>query len=83
VTITGANLTYAFEVDFGATPAGFTINDDGSITALSPAAAAAGRVDVTVASAGGTSATSAADQFTYAATTSVQCAKLSAAWPAR
>ena len=74
VTITGANFTYAFEVDFGAIPVGFTIDDDGSITAVSPAALAAGTVDVTVASPGGTSAASAADQFTYAATTSVQCA---------
>lgn len=77
VIITGANFTYAFEVDFGATPVDFTINDDASITAVSPAAVTPGTVDVAVTSAGGTSAPSAADQFTYAATTSVQCAKLS------
>ena len=76
VLITGANLTNAFEVDFGAIPAEFMVNDDSSISAVSPAASAAGTVDVTVVSAGGTSAASSADQFTYETVTSVQCAAL-------
>ena len=64
VTITGTNLADATAVDFGDTPAGFTINTDNSITAVSPAGSD-GTVDVTVATGGGTSATSAADRFTY------------------
>ena len=43
----------------------FTINPNGSITAVSPAGAA-GTVNVTVATPLGTSATSSGDQFTYA-----------------
>ena len=50
--------------------AGFTVNSDTSITAVSPAAAA-GTVDVTVVSAGGTSATSASDEFTFVAAPSL------------
>ena len=65
VTITGTNLSGATEVDFGGVPADFTVNDDGSITATSPAAAA-GTVDLTVTTAGGTSAAAAEDQFTNA-----------------
>ncbi|CAN7403178.1 IPT/TIG domain-containing protein [Aminobacter sp. LjRoot7] len=67
VTITGTGFTTASAVTFGATPAaGYTINSATQITATSPAASA-GTVDVTVATVGGTSATSAADQFTYVA----------------
>ena len=67
VTITGtgfaaANPTGA--VKFGATNATYTINSNTQITATSPANAA-GTYDITVATPGGTSATSAADQFTY------------------
>jgi hypothetical protein len=84
VTISGANLTGAYEVDFGATAAAFVVNDDTSISAVSPAGTAPGAVDVTVLTAGGTSSTSAADQFTYTASTgcvgactsSIQCARL-------
>jgi hypothetical protein len=65
VTITGANFTYAAAVYFGETPAGFTVNDDASITAVSPPGEAPDTVDVTVVTAGGTSARSAADRFTY------------------
>jgi IPT/TIG domain-containing protein len=64
VTITGAGFTGATEVDFGGIAAGFVVESDTSITALSPAASA-GTVDVTVTTLGGTSAPSAADQFTY------------------
>ncbi|MDR7224981.1 IPT/TIG domain-containing protein [Aminobacter aminovorans] len=67
VTITGTGFTTASAVTFGATPAaGYTINSATQITATSPAASA-GTVDVTIATVGGTSATSAADQFTYVA----------------
>jgi probable HAF family extracellular repeat protein len=65
VTITGANLTGATAVDFGATRApAFTVNSDSSITATAPAGT--GTVNVTVTTPGGTSATTSADQFTYA-----------------
>jgi IPT/TIG domain len=84
VTISGAHLAGASAVSFGGTPAGFTVNSDTSITAVSPATDATDTVHVTVTSPGGTSATAAADQFTYTAATgcggscvsSVQCAKL-------
>jgi hypothetical protein len=65
VAITGTNLTAATAVRFGATNAtSFTVNSATSITATSPAGAA-GTVDITVTTAGGTSATSASDRFTY------------------
>ncbi len=65
VTISGSGFTDATAVDFGdVAAAGFTVNSDGSITAVAPAGSA-GTVDVTVVTAGGTSATSSADQFTY------------------
>ncbi|MBR0848152.1 IPT/TIG domain-containing protein [Bradyrhizobium diazoefficiens] len=63
VTITGSNFTGATAVAFGATPASFTVNSATQITATSPAGT--GTVDVRVTTSGGTSATSAADQFTY------------------
>jgi large repetitive protein len=65
VTITGAGFSGATEVDFGGVAAGFVVNSDSSITAVSPAGSA-GTVDVTVLTIGGTSAASASDQFTYA-----------------
>jgi hypothetical protein len=64
VTVTGTNLTGATSVAFGAapvTPAGGT---DTSLTVTTPAGTA-GPVDVTVVTDGGTSATSAADRYTY------------------
>jgi len=69
VTITGAGFSAAAAtgaVKFGAATATYTINSNTQITATSPAGAA-GTVDITVTTAGGTSATSAADQFTYVA----------------
>jgi hypothetical protein len=67
VTITGSNLTGALGIAFGGTAASvFRVNSDSSVTAVSPIAVA-GVVDITVTTANGTSATSAADQFTYVA----------------
>jgi hypothetical protein len=65
VTITGANLAGASAVKFGSTVATIVSNTAIQIVATSPAHAS-GTVDVTVTTAGGTSATSAADDFTYA-----------------
>src|SRR5438132_7891120 len=64
VTITGTNFSGATAVRFGNNAAGsFIVNSTTQITATSPAGV--GTVDVTVTTAGGTSATSTADQFTY------------------
>ncbi|HEV7133407.1 MAG TPA: IPT/TIG domain-containing protein [Gaiellaceae bacterium] len=65
VAIVGTGFTTATEVDFGGVPAAFVVNDDMSITATSPPGAA-GTVDVTVTSDGGTSAVGPGDAFTYA-----------------
>jgi hypothetical protein len=65
VVITGQNLN-PLAVSFGSTPSpSFIANSDTSITAIAPAAAVPGPVDVTVSSFGGASATSSADTFTY------------------
>ena len=65
MTITGTNLAGATVVHFGTTAAtNFTVVNDNTITATSPAGTA-GTVDVTVTTPSGTSTTSAADQFTY------------------
>jgi hypothetical protein len=68
VTITGTNFTNASTVNFGSTPAtSFTVDSDTQITATAPAGTA-GTEDVLVSTAaGGTSAASAADQYTYLA----------------
>jgi hypothetical protein len=67
VTISGSGFSDATAVYFGGqAAANFTVNSDGSITAVSPAGSA-GPVDVTVVNGSGTSATSSADQFTYVA----------------
>jgi large repetitive protein len=73
VTITGTGFSAANPtgaVSFGATTATYTINSNTQITATSPANAA-GTYDVTVTTVGGTSATSAADQYTYVAAPTV------------
>lgn len=74
VAITGTGFTGAAAVQFGSVPAtSFTVTDDSDITAVSPAdpnAAGGDTVDITVVTSAGTSATSAADQFTYAAASS-------------
>jgi hypothetical protein len=66
VTITGTNLTGATAVRFGAASAtSFKVTSATSISATSPAGSA--RVDVTVTTPEGTSATGSADQFSYLA----------------
>ena len=72
VTISGSNFSGVTAVKFGATSAtNITVVNTTQITASSPAGMA-GTVDVTVTSSGGTSATSAADQFTYSAAQQTQ-----------
>lgn len=66
VVITGTGLTGASAVNFGTVAAtSFTADSDTQVTAVSPVEDA-GTVDVTVVTPDGTSATSAADQFTAA-----------------
>ena len=66
VTITGTNLGSVATVKFGSVAAaGFLVNSQTQITAVAPAEAA-GTVDVTVSAPTGASATSTADDFTYA-----------------
>ncbi len=68
VTITGVNFVGVTGVKFGPNNAvSFTVNSPTSITATSPGGINV--VDVTVTNAGGTSAVSAADQFTYSSGT--------------
>ncbi len=70
VKITGLNFENptVTSVSFGKTAAkSFTVTSPTSITAVSPEAAAAGPVAVTVTSTAGTSASVPADQFTYQA----------------
>ena len=64
VTITGTKFTGVTAVNFGTTPAGsYTVDSATQLTATSPAGT--GTVDVMVAAADGTSATTSADTFTY------------------
>ena len=65
MTITGTGFTGATGVKFGTTTATFTVTNSTTISATAPAGT--GTVDVTVIGPGGTSATSAADRFTYTA----------------
>jgi len=70
VSITGTNFSGVTAVTFGATAAtGFTVNSATQITATAPAGT--GTVDVRITTAGGTSTTSASDQFTYIAVPTV------------
>jgi hypothetical protein len=64
VVITGSNLGGATAVSFGATSAKITADSPTAIVVRSPKEAA-GAVDVTVTTAGGTSPTVAADRYTY------------------
>ena len=66
VTIEGTSLTGATAVDFGSTPAtNVTVVSSSEVTATIPAASAPGRVDVTVATPNGTTATGPDDGFVY------------------
>ncbi len=65
VTITGTGFGAATAVNFGSTAAAFTIINTTTITATAPPGT--GIVDVTVVNAIGTSATGAADRFSFAA----------------
>ena len=74
VTITGIGFTKATAVSFGGTPAAsFTVTSDSTITATAPAGSIVvmvlhgGHADVTVTTPLGTSATSAADVYSYGA----------------
>jgi len=70
VTIVGTNFTGVTAVNFGTTQAAsFTVNSSTSITAVSPAGS--GSVHITVIAAGGTSATTTADVFSYGAVPSI------------
>lgn len=65
VVITGTNFTDVTAVNFGATAAAsYTLDNATQITATSPGTSA-GTVHITVTNGYGTSATSAADQFTF------------------
>ncbi len=69
MTITGSGFSGASAVTFGTVPAqSFTVDSSTEITAVSPAGS--GTVDVRVTTPVGTSASSAADQFTYAPSSS-------------
>jgi hypothetical protein len=66
VTVTGTNLTGATAVKFGtASGTNVVVNGAGTSLAVTSPAGTAGTADVTVTTPGGTSATSAADHFTY------------------
>jgi hypothetical protein len=67
VTISGYSFTGATSVTFGTRAAtSFTVNNDGSVTAIAPAQAA-GTVDILVSGPGGASTVVAGDRFTYLA----------------
>ena len=68
VSITGSRFTGATAVKFGSTPAtSYVVSSDSLIKAVAPAGS--GTVDIRVMTAQGTSAISAADQFSYKAET--------------
>lgn len=68
VEITGTDFTGASEVKFGDLPAAsFTVVSETEITAVAPRSKKAGRVDVTVTTLAGTSASPSAGRFTYEA----------------
>jgi len=65
VTIAGAGFTGATSVNFGAATAAMTVDSGFQITATSPPGAAVGSVGISVTTPTGTSAATAAGQFTY------------------
>ncbi|MFA5098559.1 MAG: IPT/TIG domain-containing protein, partial [Candidatus Margulisiibacteriota bacterium] len=64
VVVTGTNFTGATAVKLGTTPLTYTVDSATQITATVPAGLTANTYHITVTNAYGTSATSAADQFT-------------------
>jgi len=81
VTITGSDFTGASAVSFGATPATtFTVVSATQITATSPAQAV-GSVDVRVTTAAGTSANTAADDFSYTQSSTTPATPTITTWP--
>ncbi|MFZ3005439.1 MAG: IPT/TIG domain-containing protein [Phenylobacterium sp.] len=77
VVLTGANLTGATAVNFGAAAAtGFTVDSATQITATAPAGS--GTVNVRVTTVGGTSATGAGNAYVYVAAPTVTAATPSA-----
>lgn len=68
VTITGTNFVGVTQVTFGGVAATFAVVNSTTITATVPAGTPAGVVDVRVTNAGGTSANTAADDFTNTST---------------
>lgn len=71
VTISGSGFTYATGVSFGENAAGFSVNNDSSITAFAPTSdGETGLVNVTVTDLGGASPTTTSDTFTYVASPS-------------
>ena len=80
VTITGTVLTGATAVSFGGTAAThMTVVNDTIVTATAPAHAA-GAVDVTITTPGGTSAKSPADQYTYVAAPTITTVAPTTTW---
>jgi len=70
VTVSGGWFTGATSVLFGSVPAqSFTVVDDTTIVAITPAGSAGPPVNVRVVSPGGTSAVGSGDAFTYVAST--------------
>jgi IPT/TIG domain/PASTA domain len=70
VTVAGTDFTGATAVRFGATPAtSFAVNSETQITAVAPAAAGPGPVDVSVTTLAGTTAVTPAGQFRFEACT--------------
>lgn len=68
VTVAGTDFASVSAVSFGGVPAtSFTVGSEGSLTAVAPAAAKPGAVDVTVTTIAGTSPSSTTDRFTYTA----------------
>ena len=69
VTITGTNLAGASAVEFGTTPASFTVDSETEITATVPAVLRPGKVDVTVTTPAGESVNTRYDDYLYQACT--------------
>ncbi len=81
VVITGTNFTGATAVSFGGTAATmFTVDSATQITATAPARSA-GTVDVIVTTAGGSSANTSADDYTYVAATNAKLSSITLTGP--